>query len=152
MTLAQCARHLMDWHDGRFARHESLPRMLFDFLMRQRVCATGQAFIRTNQLETQAGADEVRQAREALLRGEVPDLVRRLCLCGSSVRGSDAFWSAMRSQLTAMASFLPQRPADFFALTAVRALAGLQLPVARQHAPSRRTWAPRPRRSAGRTV
>ncbi|KAF5331234.1 hypothetical protein D9611_013064 [Ephemerocybe angulata] len=118
--------HLLQFRGGRFASHRCFPWFAFNTLQRARTLSKSRIFVRQNHDEAGLTAADI---KEMLGEGD-ERIVHKMMRYGESLRGTRAFWSARRNELTdAMA--LKKAPHIFFTLSA----ADLQWPDLHEHMP-----------------
>ena len=98
VTVGNYFKHLMQYHDGRFAKHPRFRYFALNTEMRHRALQTGRIFVRQNPHDDHLSVDELRDmiGRE----GEVYS--NRVLHYASSLRGTRQYWFKQRARLIAM--------------------------------------------------
>lgn len=126
VDLGDYFAHLLKFHDGRFARHRRWPWFAFNTLQRQRSYSQARIFVKQKQDAAQLSAADI----AAMLAEGDESLVRNMIRYGANLRGTRAYWSARRQEVTDMIRVLGS-PHVFFTLSA----ADLQWPDLHKHMP-----------------
>jgi len=113
VTIANYCKHLMMYHDQRFAKHPRFRYFALNTIMRHRALQTGRIYVRQNPHDGQLSVDDLRN----MVEQDSNNLSNRILHFGSSLRGTRQFWQRQRSRLTAMVDTLGL-PTAFFTLSA----------------------------------
>jgi hypothetical protein len=109
VSLIDYARHLLCWHDQRFARHARWRFFVFNMYMRQRARSTAHFYVsRTSYLK-----DLTREELTAALNTDanlLPQIVRQ----GARLPGTRPYWRNRSGDLQAHARFLSPSTAPVF--------------------------------------
>ena len=98
VSLADWAEFLMQWKDGRFARHPRWRYHVFNMLQRQRARMTGKVFVNHKDGQADMTLDELQE----LLRAGDTAISKRLFHFGAQLRGTPAWKRARRGELLDM--------------------------------------------------
>ena len=98
VTIGNYFKHLMQYHDGRFAKHPRFRYFALNTEMRHRALQAGRIYVRQNPHDDHLAIDELRDmiGRE----GEV--FSNRVLHYASGLRGTRQYWFKQRSRLIAM--------------------------------------------------
>ena len=98
VTIGNYFKHLMQYHDGRFAKHPRFRYFALNTEMRHRALQTGRIYVHQNPHDDHLSIDELRDmiGRE----GEV--FSNRVLHYASGLRGTRQYWFKQRSRLIAM--------------------------------------------------
>jgi hypothetical protein len=109
VPLKDYARHLLTWHDDRFARHARWRFLVFNMLMRQRARSTAQFYVSRASHMKDMTREELtdRLDTDASL---LPQIVRQ----GSMLPGTRPYWQNRTGSLQAHARFLSPSAAPVF--------------------------------------
>ena len=99
---AEWIKHLMCFHDGRFARHPRFRYQVYDMIQRQRANETGRVFVRRNEEQRDIPLEDL---RTALQEGQNA-IEWGLLHFGSSIRGTTQWKLSKRLELADMIAFL----------------------------------------------
>ena len=99
VTFAQYAKHLMRYHDGRFARHPRWRYVVFNTLMRQQANRRAGFYVR-NSDKKEISLDELQEAFEQDTT-ESAALLQSISRFSGTLRGTRPFWAMRRIQLLA---------------------------------------------------
>ena len=113
VTIANYCKHLMMYHDQRFAKHPHFRYFPLNTIMRHRALQTGRIYVQQNPHDGQLSVDELRD----MVEHDSENLSNRILHFGSSLRGTRQFWQRQRNHLTAMVDTLGL-PTAFFTLSA----------------------------------
>ncbi|EED12031.1 hypothetical protein TSTA_001030 [Talaromyces stipitatus ATCC 10500] len=95
-------KHLMKFHDGRFARHPRFRYVVFNILMRQQANSKAGFFVKQRTIRGQeVTADDLRSAFADKSR-EGDALISSIIQRSSTLRGTRPFWTNKNQQLKAM--------------------------------------------------
>ena len=102
VTIGNYFKHLMQYHDGRFAKHPRFRYFALNTEMRHRALQTGRIYVRQNPHDDHLSMDELRDmiGRE----GEI--FSNRVLHYASGLRGTRQYWFKQRSRLIAMVDTL----------------------------------------------
>ena len=113
VTIANYFKHLMLYHDQRFAKHPRFRYFALNTQMRHRALQTGRIYVRQNPHDGHLSIDELRE----MVRHDGDALSNRVLHFGASLRGTLQFWLKQKNRLTAMVDTLGL-PKVFFTLSA----------------------------------
>lgn len=113
VSIASYFKHLMLYHDKRFANHPRFRYFALNTLMRHRALQTGRIYVRQNPHDGHLTIDELRE----MVGHESNTLSNRVLHFGSTLRGTRQFWQKQKTRLTAMVDTLGL-PTVFFTLSA----------------------------------
>ena len=109
VTLKEYARHLLCWHDGRFARHARWRFVVFNMLMRQKSSSSAQFYVsRASHLKDYT-RDELTEALET-----DPNILPQIVRHAADLPGTRPFWRSRGTNLQAHARFLSRAAAPVF--------------------------------------
>ena len=112
VTIASYFKHLILYHDKRFANHPRFRYFALNTLMRHRALQTGRIYVRQNPHDGHLTIDELRD-----MVGHGSDRLSNWVLhFGATLRGTRQFWQKQKTRLTAMVDTLGL-PTVFFTLT-----------------------------------
>ncbi|KAK3931974.1 ATP-dependent DNA helicase, partial [Frankliniella fusca] len=124
---AEYFQHLLDYKDGRFAKHETFRFFAMNSLMRWNSCTNGSIFVRNHPEFKDITISEL---KDLLKKNRL--LMKKIMLQSSSLRGSKQYWSARAGELTDMCEqlglptvFLTLSCADLHWVELYRLLTGL---------------------------
>ena len=109
VALKDYARHLLCWHDTRFAQHARWRFLVFNMFMRQRARSTAQFYV--------SRASHIKDlTREELAEALDTDatLLQQIVRQGSMLPGTRPYWKSRASSLQAHARFLSTDAAPVF--------------------------------------
>lgn len=113
VTIGNYFKHLMLYHDKRFAKHPRFRYFALNTVMRHRALQTGRIYVRQNPHDAHLSVDELRE----MVGHNSGSLSNRVMHYGASLRGTRQFWLKQKSRLTAMVDTLGL-PTAFFTLSA----------------------------------
>ena len=113
VTIGNYFKHLMLYHDNRFAKHTRFRYFALNTIMRHRALQTGRIYVRQNPCDGHLSVDELRE----MVGHNSENLSNRVLHYETSLRGTRQFWLKQRSRLTAMVDTLGI-PTAFFTLSA----------------------------------
>ncbi|XP_034254728.1 uncharacterized protein LOC117653267 [Thrips palmi] len=94
---AEYFQHLLDYEDGRFAKHETFRFFAMNSLMRWNSCTSGSLFVQNNP----EFKDISLSALKSMLQKN-PVLMKKIMLQSSVLRGSKQYWSVRTKELEDM--------------------------------------------------
>jgi hypothetical protein len=109
VTLKDYARHLLCWHDTRFARHARWRFLVFNMLMRQRARNTAKFYVSRASHMKDMNRDELAEALNT-----DASLLKQIVRHGSRLPGTRPFWQGCSGGLQAYARFLSSDTAPVF--------------------------------------
>ena len=113
VTIASHFKHLILYHDKRYANHPRFRYFVLNTLMRHHALQTGRIHVRENPHDGHLTIDELRD-----MVGHGSDrLSNRVLHFGATLRGTRQFWQKQKTRLTAMVDTLGL-PTVFFTLSA----------------------------------
>ena len=113
LTIASYFKHLILYHDKRFANHPRFRYFALNTLMRHRALQIGRIYVRQNPHNGHLTIDELRD-----MVGYGSDrLSNRVLHFGATLQGTRQFWRKQKTRLTAMVDTLGL-PTVFFTLSA----------------------------------
>lgn len=98
ISLSEYATHLLNWHDGRFVKHERFKFFLLNLVERHRAHDVGNAFINAQSASDNLTVDSVVSALNA---GD-ESLVQRIMVYGEKCHGTRQYWFQRRRELEEM--------------------------------------------------
>ena len=113
VTIGNYFKHLMLYHDQRFAKHPRFRYFALNTEMRHRALQTGRIYVRQNPDDGHLSVDELRE----MVQHGSDALSNRVLHFGASLRGTRQFWQKQKNRLTAMVDTLGL-PTVFFTLSA----------------------------------
>ena len=102
VTVGNYFKHLMLYHDGRFARHPRFRYLALNTEMRWRALQTGRIYVRQHPHDAQLSVSELRDMVGR--KGEA--FSNRVLHYAASLRGTKQYWFRQRSRLIAMVNTL----------------------------------------------
>jgi ATP-dependent DNA helicase PIF1 len=126
VDLGDYFQHLMRYKDGRFARHRRFPWFAFNTLQRHRAASQAKIYVKQSHIAAPLTATDLRRMLEEGDKSIAHNMIRY----GATLRGTRAYWSAHRSELTDAINVLGS-PHAFITLSA----ADLQWPLLHRHMP-----------------
>jgi hypothetical protein len=126
IELSDYFKHLMRYKDDRFARHRRFPWFAFNTLQRHRAASQAKTYVKQSHSAAPLSAADVKQMLE---EGD-KSIARNMIRYGSHLRGTRAYWSARRGELSDAINVLGS-PHVFITLSA----ADLQWPLLHDHMP-----------------
>ena len=113
VTTASYFKHLILYHDQRFAKHPRFRYFALNTQMRHRALQTGRIYVRQNPHDGHLSVDELRE----MVTRDSDALSNRILHFGASLRGTRQFWQKQKKRLTAIIDTLGL-PTVFFTLSA----------------------------------
>jgi len=113
VTIGSYFKHLMLYHDQRFAKHPRFRYFALNTQMRHRALQNGRIYVRQNPEDAHLTVDELRD----MVGHDNQALSSRVLHFGSTLRGTRQFWQKQKNRLTAMVDTLGL-PTIFFTLSA----------------------------------
>ena len=102
VTVGNYFKHLMLYHDQRFAKHPRFRYFALNTEMRHRALQTGRIYVRQNPHDAHLSVDEL---RDMVGRGS-DAFSNKVLHFGASLRGTRQFWLKQKSRLIAMVDTL----------------------------------------------
>lgn len=102
VTVGNYFKHLMLYHDGRFAKHPRFRYFALNTEMRHRALQTGRIYVRQHPHDDHLSVDELRD----MVGREGDAFSNRVLHYASSLRGTRQYWFKQRSRLIAMVDTL----------------------------------------------
>ena len=102
VTIGNYFKHLMQYDDGRFARHPHFRFFALNTEMRHRAIQTGRVYIRQHPGDGQLSLDELRD----MVGRQGEAFSSRVLHYASSLRGTKQYWQRQRSRLLSMVDTL----------------------------------------------
>ena len=102
VTIGNYFKHLMQYDDGRFARHPRFRFFALNTEMRHRALQTGRVYIRQHPGDAQLSLDELRD----MIGRQGEAFSNRVLHYASSLRGTKQYWQRQRSRLLSMVDTL----------------------------------------------
>lgn len=112
MIIANYFKHLILYHDKRFANHPRFRYFALNTLMRHRALQTGRIYVRQNPHDGHLTVDELKE----MVRHGSDGLSNWLLHFGATFQRTRQFWQKQKTQLTAMVDTLGL-PTVFFTLS-----------------------------------
>ena len=109
VPLIDYARHLLCWHDQRFARHARWRFLVFNMYMRQKARSTAQFYVSRSSYIKDLTREELTEALDTDTN-LLPQIVRQ----GTLLPGTRPYWRSRFSNLLAHARFLSPSAAPVF--------------------------------------
>ena len=103
VTIGNYCKHLMLYHDQRFAKHPRFRYFALNTVMRHRALQTGRIYVHQNHHDEHLSVDELRH-KISSNSGEI--LSSKVLHFGASLRSTRQFWLKQKSRLTAMVDTL----------------------------------------------
>ena len=113
MTTANYFKHLILYHDQRFAKHPRFRYFALNTQMRHRTLQTGRIYVRQNPHDGHLSVEELRE----MVTHDSDALSNRILHFGANLRGTRQFWQKQKNRLTCMIDTLGL-PTVFFTLSA----------------------------------
>ena len=113
ITIGNYFKHLMLYHDQRFAKHPRFQYFALNTQMRHQVLQTGRIYVCQNPHDGHLSVDELRE----MVEHDGDALSNRVLHFGASLHGTRQFWQKHKNCLTAMVNTLGL-PTAFFTLSA----------------------------------
>ena len=102
VTIGNYFKHLMQYNDGRFARHPRFRFFALNTEMRHRALQTGRVYVRQHPGDGQLSLDELRD----MVGRQGEAFSSRVLHYASSLRGTRQYWQRQRSRLLSMVDTL----------------------------------------------
>ena len=102
VTIGNYFKHLMQYDDGRFARHPRFRFFALNTEMRHRALQTGRVYVRQHPGDGQLSLDELRD----MVGRQGEAFSSRVLHYASSLRGTKQYWQRQRSRLLSMVDTL----------------------------------------------
>jgi ATP-dependent DNA helicase PIF1 len=109
VTLKEYARHLLCWHDGRFARHARWRFLVFNMIMRKAARSTAQFYVSRASVLKDLTREELAEALHTD-KSLLPQIVRQAAV----LPGTRPYWANRGGNLLAHARFLSSHAAPVF--------------------------------------
>ncbi|KAJ1518937.1 hypothetical protein ONE63_011454 [Megalurothrips usitatus] len=97
LDMGEYVKFLMEYHDGRFAKHPTFRFFLLNSWLRWRALSIGRIFVINNPQFRNMTAVDLREAIDAN-----PNVVKQVMFYGSKVPGTRPFWQARSGELQDM--------------------------------------------------
>jgi len=97
ITASNYFKHLMNYHDYRFAKHRTFRYFALNFIMRWSALTNGNVFVKMNE-----GLDNYSVEDIKILVKENPSIMKKNMFYGSSLRGTRVYWYARCNELRDM--------------------------------------------------
>ena len=102
VTIGNYFKHLMLYHDGRFAKHPRFRYFALNTVMRHRALQAGRIYVRQHPHDNHLSVDELRD----MVGREGDAFSNRVLHFASSLHGTRQYWYKQRSRLIAMVDTL----------------------------------------------
>lgn len=98
VTIGNYFKHLMFYHDGRFARHPRFRYYALNTQMRHRALQTGRIYVKQHPNDAHLSTEDLRE----MVHHGGESLANRVQHFGYNIHGTRAYWFSQRSRLIAM--------------------------------------------------
>ena len=102
VTIGAYFKHLMLYHDGRFAKHCRFRYFALNTEMRWRALQSGQVYVRHNPEDGQLTLEDL----QSMMANEGENFSNRVLRYAASLRGTRQYWMQQRTRLIAMVDTL----------------------------------------------
>lgn len=97
VKTADYFRHLMNYHDSRFAQHPTFRFFAYNVWQRWTALTSGSVFVKNNKDFQNMNVSQLKD-----LISENPNIMKQIMYQASNLKGSKAYWSARSSELKDM--------------------------------------------------